>query len=119
MFFISLPVEAAASLDAPLGDDDSSRLADAVADEKSELQGLNLDREKSFELLNKVLPKLAPREAAVIPLGFGLEGGVEKTLEEIRDLMRLSCERIRQFQNRTLNPLCRLIEEHNCISTAA
>ncbi len=88
-----------ASLDAPLGDNDSSRLADVVADENAELPGFNLDKEGSFELLNEVLPKLPPREAAIIRLRFGLEGGVEKTLEKIGALMRLTRERIRQLQN--------------------
>ena len=108
-----------ASLDAALGDDDSSRLADVVADENAKLPGFNLDREDSFELLNEVLPKLPPREAAIIRLRFGLEGGVEKTLEEIGALMRLTRERIRQLQNLALNRLRRLMEERDCVSTAA
>jgi RNA polymerase primary sigma factor len=108
-----------ASLDAPLGDDDSSRLADVVADENAELPGLTLDREDSFELLREVLPKLPPREAAILRLRFGLEGGVEKTLEEIGALMRLTRERIRQLQNGALVRLRRLMEEHDCVSTAA
>jgi RNA polymerase primary sigma factor len=108
-----------ASLDAPLGDDDSSRLADVVADENAELPGLNLDKEDSFELLHEVLPKLPPREATIIRLRFGLEGGVEKTLEEIGALMRLTRERIRQLQNLALKRLRRLMQERECLSTAA
>lgn len=108
-----------ASLDAPLGDDDSSRLADVVADENAELPGFNLDQADSFELLNEVLPKLPPREAAIIRLRFGLEGGVEKTLEEIGALMRLTRERIRQLQNVALTRLRRLMEKRECVSTAA
>jgi len=108
-----------ASLDAPLGDDDSSRLADVVADENAELPGLSLDKEDSFELLKEALPKLPPREAAILRLRFGLEGGVEKTLEEIGALMRLTRERIRQLQNLALTRLRRLMEERDCVSTAA
>ncbi len=108
-----------ASLDAPLGDDDSSRLADVVADENAELPGSSMDNETSFALLNEVLPKLPPREAAIIRMRFGLEGGVEKTLEEIGALMRLTRERIRQLQNVALTRLRRLMEERDCISTAA
>jgi RNA polymerase primary sigma factor len=108
-----------ASLDAPLGDGDSSRLADVVADENAELPGLNLDKEDSFALLHEVLPKLPPREATIIRLRFGLEGGVEKTLEEIGALMRLTRERIRQLQNLALHRLRRLMQERECLSTAA
>jgi len=108
-----------ASLDTPLGDDDSSRLADVVADENAELPGSMLDKETSFELLKEVLPKLPPREATILRLRFGLEGGVEKTLEEIGALMRLTRERIRQLQNVALISLRRLMEERDCFSTAA
>lgn len=108
-----------ASLDAALGDDDSNRIADVVADENAELPGFNLDKENAFELLNEVLPKLPPREAAIIRLRFGLEGGVEKTLEEIGAIMQLTRERIRQLQNVALNRLRGLIEERDFISTAA
>ena len=108
-----------ASLDAPLGDNDTSRLADVVADENAELPGSGLDKEDSFELLKEVLPKLPPREAAILRLRFGLEGGVEKTLEEIGAMMRLTRERIRQLQNVALSRLRRLMEERDSVSTAA
>jgi RNA polymerase primary sigma factor len=108
-----------ASLDAPLGDEDSSRLADVVADENAELPGFNLDKDDSLELLNEVLPKLPPREAAILRLRFGLEGGVEKTLEEIGAVMRLTRERIRQLQNVALLRLRRMMEQRDYVSTAA
>jgi RNA polymerase primary sigma factor len=107
------------SLDAPLGDDDTSRLADIVADENAERPGAFLDHEDSFAVLREVLPKLPPREAAILRLRFGLEGGVQKTLEEIGALMRLTRERIRQLQNVALLRLRRLMEERDCVSTAA
>ena len=98
-----------ASLDAPIGDDETSRLADVVADENAEVPGSSLDKEASFEILREVLPKLPPR----------LEGGVEKTLEEIGAMMRLTRERIRQLQNVALTRLRRLMEKRDCVSTVA
>jgi RNA polymerase primary sigma factor len=50
---------------------------------------------------------------------FGLEGGVEKTLEEIGAMMRLTRERIRQLQNVALTRLRRLMEKRDCVSTVA
>jgi len=108
-----------ASLDAPLGDDDTSRLADIVADENAEVPGAAFDKEISFEILREVLPKLPAREATILRLRFGLEGGVEKTLEEIGALMRLTRERIRQLQNVALVRLRRLMEERDYVSTTA
>jgi len=90
-----------------------------LADENAELPGSTLDKEASFELLNEILPKLPPREAAIIRLRFGLEGGEEKTLEEIGASMRLTRERIRQLQNVALVRLRRLMEARDCVSTAA
>ena len=107
------------SLDAPMGDDDTNRLADVVADENAEVPGCALDNEFSFEILREVLPKLPPREAFILRMRFGLEGGVEKTLEEIGAMMRLTRERIRQLQNAALLRLRRLMEERDCISTTA
>lgn len=108
-----------ASLDAPLGDDDTSRLADVVADENAEMPGSALDKEASFNLLREVLPQLPTREATILRMRFGLEGGVEKTLEEIGVMMRLTRERIRQLQNVALLRLRGLMEKRDCITTAA
>ena len=108
-----------ASLDAPMGDDDSSSLADVVADENAEIPGSSLDKEASFEILREVLPKLPAREAEILRMRFGLEGGVEKTLDEIGALMRLTRERIRQLQNVALIRLRRLMENRDCVSTTA
>ena len=107
-----------ASLDAPMGDDDTSRLADVVADENAEIPGSNLDMEAAFEILREVLAKLPAREATILRMRFGLEGGVEKTLEEIGVMMRLTRERIRQLQNVALARLRCLMEKRDFISTA-
>jgi RNA polymerase primary sigma factor len=109
-----------ASLDAPLGDGDCSRLADVVADENAELPATGLERHESYKLLNEVLPKLPEREAAILRLRFGLVGGgAEKTLEEIGSMMHLTRERIRQLQNVALARLRRLMEGRDSVATAA
>ncbi|NUQ36115.1 MAG: sigma-70 family RNA polymerase sigma factor [Planctomycetaceae bacterium] len=107
------------SLDAPLGDDDSSRLADVVADENAEVPGQSLDQGTSLEMLRELLPKLPAREANILRLRFGLDGGVEKTLEEIGALMRLTRERIRQLQNVALAKLRRMMQERDSVVVAA
>ena len=107
------------SLDAPLGDDDSSRLADVVADENAEVPGQSLDQGTSLEMLRELLPKLPTREATILRLRFGLDGGVEKTLEEIGAVMRLTRERIRQLQNVALAKLRRMMQERDSVVVAA
>lgn len=107
------------SLDAPLGDDESSRLADVVADENAEVPGQRLDEGTSLEMLRELLPKLPAREASILRLRFGLDGGGEKTLEEIGALMRLTRERIRQLQNVALAKLRRMMHERDSVVVAA
>jgi len=108
-----------ASLDAPLSHEDTSRLADVLADENAEHPGATLDRESHVELLRELLPKLPAREAGILRLRFGLDGGVEKTLEEIGHRMRLTCERIRQLQNSALLRLRRMMQARDSISVTA
>jgi RNA polymerase primary sigma factor len=108
-----------ASLDAPLGGEDSSRLADVVPDENAELPGQNLDTESTFKLLRELLPKLPTREATILKLRFGLGDCAEKTLEEIGAMMRLTRERIRQLQNSALAKLRRMMEEREAVVVAA
>jgi RNA polymerase primary sigma factor len=107
------------SLDAPLGDEDSSRLADVVADENAEVPGQKLDQGTSLELLRELLPKLPAREARILRLRFGLDGGVEKTLEEIGALMCLTRERIRQLQNVALGKLRSMMQERDSVVVSA
>lgn len=107
------------SLDAALGDDDSSRLADVVADENAEVPGQSLDQGDSLAMLRDLLPKLPAREASILRLRFGLDGGAERTLEEIGDAMRLTRERIRQLQNVALAKLRRMMEARDSVVIAA
>jgi RNA polymerase primary sigma factor len=90
-----------------------------VADENAEVPGQSLDQGTSLEMLRELLPKLPTREATILRLRFGLDGGVEKTLEEIGALMRLTRERIRQLQNVALAKLRRMMQERDSVVVAA
>jgi RNA polymerase sigma factor (sigma-70 family) len=57
------------------------------------------------ETIDKILNKLMPREAQILRLRFGLEGGVPQTLEQVGQAMGLSRERIRQIERRALRQL--------------
>ncbi|MDB6029992.1 MAG: RpoD family polymerase sigma factor [Verrucomicrobiales bacterium] len=109
-----------ASLDAPLGfEDDSSRLADIVEDENAQSPYADLDEKGQLELLREVLPKLPPRESAILSFRFGLDGGPEKTLEEVGKKFGVTRERIRQLQNLALVKLRRMMEEQESVAEAA
>jgi RNA polymerase primary sigma factor len=57
------------------------------------------------EEIDAALATLSPRDARVLRLYFGLDGGTEHTLEEIGDLFGITRERVRQLRDRALKKL--------------
>jgi RNA polymerase primary sigma factor len=109
-----------ASLDAPLGDDEEgSRVADVVRDEKAETPYEQLEGKNSSNMLRGLLDKLDPREADILKHRFGLDGDPEKTLDEVGLRLGLTRERIRQIQENALKKLRRQIERLESIRVAA
>ena len=51
------------------------------------------------------------REATILRYRFGLDGGPEKTLEEVGQKFGVTRERVRQIQNIALNKLRKMIEK--------
>jgi RNA polymerase primary sigma factor len=96
------------SLEAPVGDEDESRLADFVEDEEAALQPVEL---ASLNLLRKeiedLLDRLGPRERDVVRFRFGPYDGEPKTLEEIARRLGITRERVRQIEGRALSKLRR------------
>lgn len=93
------------SLDAPLGDDDSTRLADVVMDEGMPTAFDEIDQKMMQALVIGMLGSLNQRELLIIRERFGLDGGPGRTLEEIASRFGLTRERIRQLQNIALGKL--------------
>jgi RNA polymerase primary sigma factor len=108
-----------ASLDAPLGDEDSSTLGEVVADEHAEDPYQRFEDSNSLSKLGEFINRLPDREKAIIRHRFGLHDGREKTLEEIGTRFNLTRERIRQLQNLALIKLRRMLEEPESIQVAA
>ncbi|HEX5221988.1 MAG TPA: sigma-70 family RNA polymerase sigma factor [Verrucomicrobiae bacterium] len=93
------------SLDAPIGDDDSNKVAEVVADPNASQPFDRLARETDTELVREVLGTLTPREGAILSLRFGLEDGTQRSLEEVGEHFDLTRERIRQIQELALKKL--------------
>jgi RNA polymerase primary sigma factor len=55
--------------------------------------------------IEEALATLPPRDARVLKLYFGLNGGREHTLEEIGGMLGVTRERIRQLRDRALKRL--------------
>lgn len=108
-----------ASLDAPLGDDDSSTVAEVVADENAASPFEQLLGKTETMLVRKLVEKLPEREAGIIRFRFGLDNGNERTLEDVGRKFKLTRERIRQLQNIALARLRRMLEEPGAMPIAA
>ena len=100
-----------ASLDAPIGDDDSNSFAEVVQDENAETPYEQLEGKTVTAMLQEMVTKLDPREATILRYRFGLDGGTEKTLEEVGQKFGVTRERVRQIQNIALAKLRRMVEK--------
>jgi RNA polymerase primary sigma factor len=100
-----------ASLDAPIGDDDSNNFAEIVQDESADTPYEQLEEKTVTDMLQGMVEDLDPREATILRYRFGLDGGIEKTLEEVGQHFGVTRERVRQIQNIALNKLRRRIQK--------
>ncbi len=100
-----------ASLDAPIGDDDSNNFAEVVQDENAETPYEHLEDKTVTRMLQEMVKTLDSREATILRYRFGLDGGNEKTLEEVGQKFGVTRERVRQIQNIALNKLRKMIEK--------
>jgi RNA polymerase primary sigma factor len=100
-----------ASLDAPIGDDDSNNFSDVVEDENATSPYGNLEDKTVTDMLQDMVKHLDTREATILRYRFGLDGGSEKTLEEVGVKFGVTRERVRQIQNLALRKLRKMIEK--------
>lgn len=92
-------------LDAPLAaDGDRSTIERFMADGQADAESEAMDQFLAEEV-EAALRTLPPRDARVLRLYFGLDGGQEHTLEEIGDLFGITRERVRQLRDRALKKL--------------
>ncbi len=92
------------SLEAPVGEEDDSRLGDFIPDQK-EAPFDSASRALLTENVDDVLMSLSEREAKVLELRFGLRGNNPMTLEEVGKVFGVTRERIRQIEAKALRKL--------------
>ncbi|MGH8049011.1 MAG: sigma-70 family RNA polymerase sigma factor [Chthoniobacterales bacterium] len=100
-----------ASLDAPIGDDDSTEFGEIVGDADAQ-DPFELLRDKDLrDEVGDLLDVLDERERKIINSRFGLDGGKPKTLEEVGEKFGVTRERIRQLQNIALHKMRRALSK--------
>ena len=92
-------------LDAPLDPEgDRSLIERFIADEQGDAEAQAMENFLSEEI-ERALRSLPARDAKVLRLYFGLDGGREHTLEEIGGMLGVTRERVRQLRDRALKRL--------------
>jgi len=95
------------SLEAPVGsdDDESSLLADFIADEDSATPETIAGRRILRDHLQEIISELSMREQKILEMRFGLKDGVTHTLEEVGKVFGVTRERIRQIEAKALEKI--------------
>ena len=91
------------SLETPVGgDEEDSVLSEFVEDKKTISPLTEAARGLLKDRLKEILIDLTPREQKILAMRFGLENGVTHTLEEVGQEFKVTRERIRQIEAKSL-----------------
>ncbi|MGL5411352.1 sigma-70 family RNA polymerase sigma factor [Cetobacterium sp.] len=93
------------SINVLVGEDLGSELGDFIIDDSNESIAMKIEKSMLREELNKLLNRLTEREKEVLILRFGLNDGIQRTLEEIGKIFKVTRERIRQIEAKALGKL--------------
>ncbi|HKL74149.1 MAG TPA: RNA polymerase sigma factor RpoD [Clostridia bacterium] len=93
------------SLETPIGEEDDSHLGDFIEDKTTATQVDIAEGRMLKEEIEDILATLAPREAMVLILRYGLRDNRPRTLEEVGKVFNVTRERIRQIEAKALRRL--------------
>ncbi len=93
------------SLDKAIDDDNSSFVGDFISDDKTPVPTYHAARSVLETKLGEALGTLSKREETVLRLRFGVDDGVQRTLEEVGQIFNVTRERIRQIEAKALKKL--------------
>ncbi len=93
------------SLDAPLGAEEDNTLAILLEDTQTPQPYESLVRQELKKSIEDLLERLQPRQSQVLRLRFGMDDGVCYSLEDIRKMLGVSKERVRQIEQQAIKKL--------------
>jgi RNA polymerase primary sigma factor len=93
------------SMDMPLGEAEDSDLGEIIPDDRiPEPQEIIVSKQMA-EAINAAVDDLPNREAVILRMRYGLNGGKTHSFKEVGDFFNLSRERVRQIEKQTLAQL--------------
>jgi len=102
---IELWTQTKSSLDAPVGGDGDSQLADFVANDESTVTTSAVEDVFNREKIEELLSFTTERERLVLDLRFGITNDRPYTLAEVAKVLKVSRERVRQIERDALKRL--------------
>ncbi|HQO38709.1 MAG TPA: RNA polymerase sigma factor RpoD/SigA [Candidatus Omnitrophota bacterium] len=99
------------SLEAPVGDEDESQVADLVEDKTAVSPDMSVEAIFDKERVENLLERMSERERQVLDMRFGLVSGTPTTLAIVAKKMNVSRERIRQIEEEALKKLKKFVQE--------
>ncbi|MBU1693701.1 MAG: sigma-70 family RNA polymerase sigma factor [Verrucomicrobia bacterium] len=100
-----------ASLNAPIGDEDSAEYGDIIGDDRNVSPAEDIsDRQLKGEI-EGLLDQLGKREREILMYRYGLRGVKPETLEVVGRRFKITRERVRQIQNSTVLRLRQMLED--------
>ena len=93
------------SIDAPIGDDEDATKLDFVRGDEHDDPSRAFQDRSMIECIKKSLDDLAPREAQVLRLRYGIGTNKDHTLEEVGHALGLTRERVRQIESAAIRKL--------------
>lgn len=93
------------SLDTPVGDEGSASIGDLIEDTETPRATDLVEFRALGEQVRDLVNTLAPREALIVSMRFGLEDGEQHTLQEVAERVGLTKERVRQLEKLALAEL--------------
>jgi RNA polymerase primary sigma factor len=99
------------SFEAPIGEEDAGRFLELIEDESAHLPDERISAALRDERIARLLEKLGPRDKKILMLRFGMNGSKELTLQDIAIKLKITKERVRQLEERSIKKLKDLIIE--------
>jgi len=96
------------SLDAPLGSEEDNTLSILLEDTQTPQPFESLVRQELKETVEGLLSRLDARQSQVLRLRFGMDDGVCYSLEDVRKMLGISKERVRQIEQQAIKKLGRM-----------
>ncbi len=101
------------SIETPIGDEDAGRFLELIEDEAAHLPDERISQVLRDERVAVFLDMLEPRDKKVLMLRFGINKSKALTLQEIAKKLKITKERVRQLEERSMKKLKDLIVEEN------